>query len=246
MITSQRRFNGEAPGRWAWLALAAAPLVLVGCGATVGSGDVATLEPDVDAFTSLEVSSAFDVAVRSGEGYSLVVRVDDNVVDQVRASVSGDTLTIAMDGSVSDVILEADVTVPDGSLTQVKASGASTVLADVALSGSAANVDATGASTIDVGAETTSLDVKAEGASTITVSGSAAELEVNAEGASSVDLVELSAGNASADAEGASTIELTVSGSLEAEASGASTIRYFGSPAQVSEDDSGSSTIEPG
>lgn len=219
--------------------------LLAGCFiGVVGSGDIQTATPEVDPFSRLQVNSAFEATLRNGGAYALLIRADDNVLDRVQAEVSGDTLEIDLDGSVTRATLEAEVTVPAGALAAVEASGASTITAFDMLQATTFDVRADGASTVTLDIDAQRLVVSAEGASTVELTGRADEIEATAEGASTLRLFDLAATDARVTAEGASTAEVSASASLDAEASGASTIRYDGSPDRVVEDSSGASSIE--
>jgi hypothetical protein len=230
----------------------AATLMLVGaCGVLdeglgeAGSGNLQTIEPEVAEFTRLQAESSFDVAVRVGDGFDLVVRADDNVIDDVEASVSGDTLTLGLDGRYREVTLEAELAVPADALSEIRASGASSVTGSDELASDDFDIDASGASTVTLRLDTEDLTAHAEGASTVEVTGSGVALDADAQGASTLRLARFTAASVTARADGASTIEVTASESLDASAAGASTIRYSGSPSAVSQDSSGASTIEP-
>lgn len=233
-------------------AIAALVAVSIGCGAAgcgatglVGSGDLASRDVPVESFTAIDAQSAFDVRLRIGPSYEVVVRADDNLIDRVRSNVSGGTLQLGLEGSVMRVTLEADVTVPDQALQSLQAGGAATIASSDRLQGESLTLEADGASTVRLELAVQRLEAKANGASTIDVRGSADSLIASASGASTLRMFDLSAVDAEVDADGASTAEVTASGQLDARASGASTIRYGGEPAQVSRDSSGASRIEP-
>ncbi len=176
---------------------------------------------------------------------ALQVRADDNVLDRVRAEVSRGTLVLSLDGSVSSATLEADVTLPAQELAEVRVRGASTVRAEETLSASALTVEVQGASTVAMPVVADALEVSAEGASTITMTGTASSLQAQALGASTLHLFGLTASEATVVAEGASTVAVSVTTSLDAAASGASTIRYDGSPGEVLGEATGASSVGP-
>ena len=241
---------------WHWrhaLGIVAAALVLFlpGCGnvvvgpGEVGSGDLVTITPDVGEFSRMEVGSAFEVVLSIGEDYGVTLRADDNLIDQVEAAVSGDTLQVRLDGSATSPTLEAEVVVPQQSLRSVTAAGAATITGAESLDADDFAVEAAGASTIRLELAAETLDVDAAGASTVGLRGSAGALTARATGASTLQLFEVQTGEAVVSSVGASTIEVTVSGALDAEAAGASKVVYGGDPGQVRESTSGASTIAP-
>ncbi len=209
-----------------------------------GSGVEATETREVASFTRVEAARAMTVVIEVGPEQSVVVRADDNLLDEVRTRVSGETLEVSSSRDLDpDVGLVVEITVPE--LESIEASGASRIEAMDAEAGEF-SAEASGASTVDLKELSASdVSVDASGASTVTVSGEATQLDAQASGASTLDLAELVVEEASADASGASEISLNVTGSLSADASGASRIRYEGDPREVSEDTSGASNIGP-
>ena len=59
--------------------------LLAGCGVVsiTGSGNVVTQEEAITGFDRLDVSQGFQVDVRQGDTFSVVIRVDDNLVDRL-------------------------------------------------------------------------------------------------------------------------------------------------------------------
>jgi len=80
-----------------------------------GSGVLVTREMDLEGFTKLEISSAFDVDLTQSSIYSVVITTDDNVADDVRVTLSGDTLSIGLSPqtwSLGNVTLRAEISMP--------------------------------------------------------------------------------------------------------------------------------------
>jgi len=213
-------------------------------GGETGSGTIETVSPSVTDFSRLEVGVSFDVQVRVGSEFGLVIRADDNVIDAVRASVNGETLTLGLDGNYRDITLEATVTVPRDALAFVGTSGAATVSGQDRLVSDVFVIEASGASRVVIGLDSNDLTVTASGASTVEATGSGDVVDGEASGSSSVLLGGFDATTVTANSSGASTMVVTASESLDATASGASKIRYGGEPSEITTDASGGSTIE--
>ena len=196
---------------------------------TTGSGNVVTKEFDLSGFDKVDVGSAFDVEIRQGGAFSVVVRVDDNIEQYLDVVKQGSTLRIGLrplsPATLTAVTLEAEVTMPQ--LTGLELSGAS-------------NASVTGFES------TEALRLDVSGASHATLSGSGGDLILDVSGASSADLVDFPVGDANVEASGASNATVNVSGELNVEASGASHVKYLGSPTLGTIDSSGASSIEAG
>lgn len=232
------------------MALAALALVASLAGCTIGpditgSGTVVQTSPDVEPFDSLVVGSAFDVTMRFGEEPSLVLRTDDNLVEHIDVSSADDTLSIALDRSVGDATLQADLTVPAAALASIEVIGASSLTATDPITSAQLRMRTGGASRAFVVVTGDTFDVTADGASVVNAGGSVTSLSVDARGASTLQLSELAAQSVEVTADGASRVDVTASGELLVRAGGASTVRYSGSPRSVEREVSGASTVEP-
>ncbi|MCA9709927.1 MAG: DUF2807 domain-containing protein [Myxococcales bacterium] len=191
---------------------------------TRGSGVHATETRSTPGFTAIDVGNAIALEVEVGPATRVEVEGDDNVVPKVRTEVEGDTLRLALPGSVvTSLPLTVHVTTP-----------------------ALHELDASGASTVDVrGLTGERLDVELDGASTARLQGELGALDADVSGASTLRAAELAARAVDVEAGGASTAEVHATESLDADASGASTVRYHGQPATLHRNASGASKVEP-
>jgi hypothetical protein len=211
-----------------------------------GSGNVVSITSDSSGFDQVVISDAFRVSIRQGEDFSVVIRVDDNLVDDVEVSQVGRRLTLGLRPDLSRGVrratLEADITMPV--LAALEASGASRV----ALSGFVSQEDlemvASGASVVTGDIQAGSATMTASGASDISLVGSGEDLVLEVTGASSADLAEFPVSDVRAVLEAASTAVVNASGTLDVEASGASHLTYVGDPTVGSVQTSAGSTVE--
>jgi hypothetical protein len=224
-------------------------ILLVGCAQVTltGSGNVVTQEEAITGFDKVDISNSFSVDISQGEDFSVVIRVDDNLVDRLNVVKQGSTLKIGLEPmqsfTIFDATMEAEVTMPE--LVGLDLSGNS----DAQLSGFESSnslvVDLSGNSALrgDIQAGDSSFDVS--GNSSAALSGSAGDVSISASGSSEVDLTDFPASNGSVDTSGASTVTVNLGGRLDADASGSSDIYYLGDPDLGRIDTSGSSTIQP-
>ena len=221
--------------RFVWIVLLLVLSILacqvggIGGGTTIsGSGNVVSQEYDLMDFDVVDISHAFNVDITQGESYSVVVRVDDNLIEHLEVVKQGSTLKIGLkplqNYTVRNATMEAEVTMPE--LSGVEASGAS----DVTATGFESDRD---------------FRVRLSGASSAVLMGSAGEVTVDASGSSDADLAGFPVGDAKIDASGSSTVVVNVSGRLDVDASGSSDVFYLGDPTLGSIDTSGSSSVEP-
>jgi hypothetical protein len=226
-----------------------ATILLIGCAQVTitGSGNVITQEEVITGFDKVDISQSFKVDITQGENFSVVIRVDDNLVEYLNVVKQGSILKIGLDPNRSYTILnatmEAEVTMPE--VVGLDLSGSS--VANLSGFGSSKSlvVDLSGNSALlgDIQAGDSRFDVS--GNSSVTISGSGADLVVDASGSSDVDLTDFPGSDGIVDASGASTVTVNLSGRLDADASGSSDIYYLGDPQLGSIETSGSSNVRP-
>jgi hypothetical protein len=196
----------------------------LGFGSVKGSGNVTTQKREVSDFKGVDVGGIFEVEITSGKEYGLEVTTDDNLLDHIRTEVRSGVLHIETDRKIS-------------SKSQIRIKVSAPEINDLDVSG-VAKVDASGL-------DTESLNVDASGASKLNLSGKATKLTVDVSGATKIDAENLPAVDVNVDASGASSVMVNVSGSLRGDASGASKITYSGSPSEVKKSTSGASRVSP-
>jgi hypothetical protein len=190
-----------------------------------GSGALVTRELDLEGFTKLEISSAFEVELTQSSIYSVLITTDDNVVDDVRVTLSGNTLSIDLRPltlNLGNVTLRAEISMP-------RLEGA----------------ELSGASRLEGYMDTEDVRFETSGASRLFLEGDGGDLRLDASGASRVDLSEFRVDDADLEISGASDVTVYVTGRLDVEASGASKVRYLGNPRMGTVDSSGASSVSP-
>ena len=220
----------------------------VGCApprtAITGSGDLVTRKEEISAFDKVDVGHAFRVDIRQDETFSVVVRVDDNLLDHLVLEKQGSTLKIGLKPNrfYRGYTGEATVTMPE--LTELELSGACRGNITGFQSGETLRVSLSGASQLEGDIEAGDARFNLSGASQLTLSGSGDDLRLEASGASIVDLSDFSVDDADLDASGASQATVYASSTLDVDASGASTVTYLGRPRMSRIDTSGASSVQ--
>jgi type IV pilus biogenesis protein CpaD/CtpE len=105
--------------------------LVAGCGltSTTGSGNVVTQEETITGFDEVEISQGFRVDISQGDTFSVVVHVDDNLVQYLQVVKQGSTLKIGMEPDRTYVgsTLRAEVTMPELSRLTVRHGSRATV-----------------------------------------------------------------------------------------------------------------------
>jgi hypothetical protein len=210
-----------------------------------GSGAVVTQERALSGFDRVQAGQSFQVDIRQGEKFGVVVHIDEELVEYLEVTKRGDTLRISLRPDYSyqtgNATMQAEVTMPE--LTGLDLSGASRATVTGFESGKALGVELSGSSSLrgTIRAGDTTVDVS--GSSQVTLDGSARDLTVRASGSSAVNLSDFPAADASVQSSGASEVRVSVNGRLQVNASGASQVSYHGDPTLTRVETSGSSSL---
>ncbi|MFT3743142.1 MAG: DUF2807 domain-containing protein [Pyrinomonadaceae bacterium] len=205
-------------------------LVCGGCGikmkpgepSIVGSGVSKTDSRNIVDFKKIKAENAIDLDIKVTNGYSVIVKADDNIVANVVTKLDGDTLVISLKDGI-DTKSRVNVTITLPLLTSLELTGATN--ANISgVKGDEFSLNATGAAKAKIAGETKSLKVKAVGAS-------------------NVDTESLSAEKANVESVGASSVTVSATSELNASATGASHVTYVGDPKTLNQSATDVSTI---
>jgi hypothetical protein len=225
-----------------------AAVLIAGCAQVniTGSGNVINQEEMLSDFDAIDISHSFSVDITQGDNYSVVIRIDDNLVEYLDVAKAGSTLRIRFEPTRSynifDATMEAEITMPE--LVGLDLSGNSEARVTEFVSARPFTVDLSGNSNLRGDIQAGDLRLDASGNSGVTLSGSGGEISVDASGSSVVDLAEFLGVNGDVGASGASTVTVNLSGRLDADASGSSDIYYLGNPELGNIDTSGTSSVQ--
>jgi predicted nucleic acid-binding Zn ribbon protein len=180
-------------------------------GAVVGSGNFVTEEKILSDFTIVDVGSGFNVEISNSSSFSVLVTADDNVMEYIEVSKSGDTLKagIGWGTSFSSVTLKIKITMPE--INRIELSGGS--------QGKIEDFSSTNPFVIDL-----------SGGSQLTGQGAAGNLTIDASGGSKLHFASYSIQDAYIELSGGSEATINLDGALDADLSGGSTLYYYGDP----------------
>jgi hypothetical protein len=213
--------------------LALVALSMTGCGKYMkwgghgasGSGTIKTEKRDVGAFSSVDVSGAYEVEIVCQKQPSLEVEGDDNILPLVQTYVKNNTLYISSEKGFN-VKKAIKVRVTTGNLDGLSTSGASTITLD--------------------GVKNEQLVIETSGASKINASGETKSLSIESNGVSKVDVQDLRAARVKVSLSGAGRANVYASEEVNADVSGASQVTYYGEPKVVNKSVSGAGSINKG
>lgn len=198
-----------------------------------GSGNLVSREVALSGFDRVEAGLNFDLTIRPGEDFSVVIYSDDNFIDYIQVGVQGKTLSFDfIPGYAYDlngVTLRADVTIPD--LAGLELYGSSHAnLAGFRSSGNL-EVELSGSSFLDGSLEAEKSSFALYGSTYLKLSGTAQDMLMDACGSNLVDLSDYRVGAATVLASCNSRVVVNVVNVLAGEASQNSQVYYVSPPA---------------
>jgi hypothetical protein len=188
-----------------------------------GSGIITTQDKSFSGFSAVAAHKGFTAEITQSDSYSVLVKVDDNLVDKVVVTKQGNTLDVDLKpGIYVSVTLKVMITMPD--LDKLKLSGGS-------------HGKISGFEDLDT------LVVDLSGGSSVNGDGSVSELRLSASGGSQVMLSDFYVYDANVEFSGGSNGTINLDGALDADMSAGSHLWYIGSPTLGDISTSGGSTV---
>ncbi|MCC9165713.1 PspC domain-containing protein [Pontibacter harenae] len=200
---------------------------------------------DYTNFNQVIVRGPYHVQLRQGNSYSVRVRGESRDIRNIRTEQDGQEISFItkrskfnlMDNNTPVLI---EITAPD--ISKIELSGA--VKADLGtIAGDELELDLSGATNTSVNVRTRTFKVDIAGASSCFFAGTSDSFELDAAGACNINADNLKAKTVDIEVAGFTSASIYATSTLRADAAGASSIKYKGSPDNVTVDTSGPSKI---
>ncbi len=190
----------------------------------IGSGKIVSETRNVGAFRGVNLAGSGDMEIKLGTTESVTIKADDNIVPLIETTILNGRLTIRTKPLTN-------ITTSNGIRITVVAKS----LDEITLAGSG-SIKATGMTGPN-------LIVTLPGSGDITVTGTAQQATITLLGSGNIYCDGLKASSVAATIMGSGNITAYAEKSLDASILGSGTIRYSGSPDQVTKSIKGSGTI---
>jgi hypothetical protein len=205
---------------------------------------------DLDEFSGIHIKGPFKVYYSQGSKYAVGVSAStEGARDKIVTRVSAGILHVELEGTNFGwwgKNPEFKVYVSSPEIKNIQASGAVNFLVTDMIKADALNMRFTGASDFSGKLQCKSVILSFTGASDVEVMGTSEKLVAELTGASKFSGAAFKVIDAELKATGASSIKISVTGTLGAIATGASNIVYYGSPKSLSTKASGASSVKKG
>ncbi|MCB0116604.1 MAG: head GIN domain-containing protein [Caldilineaceae bacterium] len=218
--------------------------VLAACTIVTGSGRIVSEERTVSDFTGVALSGSGELTIEQGDGYSLVVEADDNVLEWIETKVSGNTLNIGFRPGANIVnpsrAVQYRLTMPN--LNEVEISGSGSVAADRAVSERfKATVSGSGELAIDA-VTAANVAVTISGSGNVQMAGAAQSQEVTVSGSGNYAAADLASESADITISGSGSATVWAAQHMNIEVSGSGNVSYYGTPT-IDQQTSGSGRV---
>jgi predicted small secreted protein len=217
-------------------------IVLSACNVVRGSGDMVTETRDVSGFDSVDLSGSGDVIITQGEGESLTIETDDNVMEHITSEVRGGTLHLGTKELISVSPTRLVFTLGVDDLNAADVSGSGSIEAD-SIETDSLEIDVSGSGDVKVDSLTAGdLGVRISGSGDVQLAGEVSEQDIDISGSGNYRAGDLLTETTVISISGSGEATLWTTESLDADVSGSASINYYGNPT-VTSSSSGSSDI---
>jgi len=221
-------------------------VIITACSQLVGergNGERVTRTYNLDPYNEIEISGGYEINLVPSESREVILKVDENLVDEINIYVRGDRLIIESERmlfSPKGIMIE----IPAHNITELTSSGASNIICNDPLKSDELTIELSGAGKIDLHLDVADVSVELSGAALVYLEGVARSLDVEMSGAGSVEADGLEVVDCNIDISGVGSALVNVSGSLDAQVSGLGSVEYIGNPKSVKGDVSGVGNVK--
>ncbi|TSD66173.1 DUF2807 domain-containing protein [Inquilinus sp. KBS0705] len=207
-----------------------------------GSGNQVTENRKLSDFNSVDISGGFKVTVVQDSSQTIAVHADDNLMKYIETSVTGGKLRIK---TRRNICSSGEITLVIGvrNLNEVDASGAVDLTSQGRINTGDFHFDLSGSTKITMELNAANVTTSGSGSTELHLKGQAASHNIDLSGSGDIQALDFVVGKYNIETSGASHCKINVLNTLSVHTSGASDIQYRGNPSNVSNDQSGASSI---
>lgn len=194
------------------------------------SANAQNTERDLESFTGIKVSSAFNVNLIQGNSEHVSISgVPEQYIENVKTEVKNGELNVYASGKIKAANnMRLDVTYT--TLSSIDVSGASTVKSIDAINSDNFNIKTSGASVLNLDINAQNVGLTTSGASEVKLKGFTKTFEATLSGASDLKAQNFEANKVIINASGASDVDVYAAQEISGGTSGASDIDVYGNP----------------
>ncbi len=198
-----------------------------------GNGKITTKERSISAFNALKVSGNFDVELTPSLTGKLLIRTNENLIDEIITKVKNGALIIRHKKNSylkSSNRKKTIIQVPLVALTQATLSGSGKIHSTAHIKTPLFNAKLSGSGKIVLSVEAAETNAQLSGSGRIKLKGTAENTNAQLSGSGSIRLEGIKAKNTTVSLSGSGSIYVRCTENLDAKVAGSGNVKYFGEP----------------
>lgn len=208
-----------------------------------GKGEIITQEHEIEAFNQITVEKGWDVVLIKSDQPKLVVKANENLLENLKFSVSNQLLSISSKKNIGRADAKKIQVYYTDKLQKIASQSGAEITSNEVLKQDKLQIDASSGSEIELQLQTQSTEAKTSSGADMELTGSSDNFESKASSGAEIDAQNLITKSASASASSGSEITLSVSENFTAKTSSGGEINYYGNPKSTSLNNSISGSI---
>jgi hypothetical protein len=187
-------------------------------------------ERNVSDFYRLKVSSGIDVKLSQGNRHRVIIKANEDIIDDVETEVVNGTLRVHIDRKWFGFRGNVDAEITFVELESIDVSAGSDIESVGLLGFNEIDIEASSASDLRLDLEASSLSIRASSGSDANLKGSARDFKARASSGSDINAYDFEVENATLECSSGSDVKAYVTETLNVKASSGSDIHYKGNP----------------
>jgi len=215
---------------------------LAGCDYKTGSGNLVTQTRNVDRFKAVSVGGGFEVEIKIGSPAKVVIEADDNIINDIEATVNNGQLKISINDGISFNDAHVEVFITSNEITRISSSAsAKVVVTDEIESDENITLKASSGSFIKATVNAPVTEADASSGAEIVVNGRTKTFKAESSSGATVKALDLLSENTTAQASSGASTSVHASVQINAKASSGGSVTYRGEASAIIKESSGGS-----
>lgn len=206
-----------------------------------GKGSVVSTTYVLPPFSGVSNAISGSILIRQGESYEVTVRSEQNIIDEIAASVKGDLLVIDTRRCINNHSTSITITTP--TLSSIANFGSAHIYSPDIWTADEIDYTQSGSGAIEARVDCNQLNVVLSGSGNITLSGQTAVMKTVTSGSGNINAFGVQANAANVTITGSGNTSASVNESLTGTISGSGNIYYRGFPETIDVNVSGSGGV---
>jgi len=225
------------------LAIALGLYYSIGC--VRGSGNIAEKDFDVEEFNAIDLSlSSAILYLNQKETQSLRIEAEDNILERLKVNISGKKLKVSRSLGCLRYTEPVKIYVSLPTLTSITINGSAKLIGEDNFISDEMRININGSGELSLNLDVNSLETLISGSGKIQLSGRADQHNFKLTGSGELEAYDLTTNKSNVTISGSGKAEVVAIEDLNIKISGSGKVKYMGEPQNISQDISGSGTVE--